>query len=321
MSYHIPGIIKYERNLLQQYVHLSERRRKKQLTTLKDYLSKLHQKLNSSGISRSQLSINSQAALTTLEGLVDQHNDKISRYRVLYKVIRQEADLISSYRKKNLLLRVSGSSRLYHSVRIRGRAIIVQISLTSLEMPDEYFSLLMKILFSRLAKKPVLKTWKSQLLNYENNFQEKHTKPVKSNGRRLNPEGKYYNLSQIFQQLNRQYFKNNLSQPNIGWSQNKNRYRLGSYDHSQQKIIISKILDNRDIPEFVVDGIVYHEMLHQVHPIQKKNGRRIIHCKYFKIDEKKFKEHVKLQKWIKEEFPNFAGNSRPQIKRMNLYKY
>ncbi|NOQ97286.1 MAG: hypothetical protein GQ561_03900 [Calditrichae bacterium] len=320
MTYYIPGIIRYERRLLQDYsAGPRDKAIKKLLFQLEGYLAKVHSNLKSIGISQNQLSLKSLAALTTLEGIYHQSTGSSSRYTRVYGTIVNEVKQFPSYRKKNILLRISASSRLYHSLRLRSGKILMQISLASLALPDEYFSLLMKLLLSRLSAKPINQAWKTRLIQYENDFHNRQATPLMSAKKRLNPQGDYYNLSEIFQNLNRQYFRNGLDQPNIGWSLRKNRHRLGSYDSPQKKMMISKILDNRNVPSYVVEGIVYHEMLHQLHPIQKKNGRRIFHGKIFKINEKKFAEHLKLQSWLKEEYPTFLGNKKPSFKLKDLF--
>jgi hypothetical protein len=289
------------------------------MSHLAGYLTEINEKLQSKEIPRNKLSLRSQAALTTLEGIYHQSTGKKSPYTQVYRIITEEVDQFPSYKKKTLLLRISASVRLYHSLHIRSGHILVQISIASLLLPDEYFSLLIKILLCRVSEKPISQTWKSQIIKYENEFHHCQDRPIISIKKGLNPKGEYYNLAEIFQKLNEQYFRSSMDQPNLGWSLRKNRYRLGSYDSHQKKMIISKMLDDRNIPAYVVEGIVYHEMLHQWHPIQKKNGRRIFHGKIFKIDEKKFSEHVKLQKWLKEEYPGFLGNKKPRFKLKDLF--
>ena len=320
MTYHIHGITKYERRLLHNHFKGSRRKIKKEISSyLNYYLIDINEKLQSKGILRNQLSLRSQAALTTLEGIYHQSTGKKTPYTRVYEIIADEVDQFPSYKKKTLLLRISASARLYHSLRIRSGHILMQISIASLSLPDEYFSLLIKILLCRVSEKPISQTWKSQIIKYENDFHHRQDRPIISPRKRVNPKGEYYNLVEIFQKLNSQYFQNSIDQPHLGWSLRKNRHRLGSYDSHQKKMIISKILDDRNVPAYVVEGIVYHEMLHQLHPTQKKNGRRIFHGKIFKIDEKKFSEYVKLQKWLKEDYPNFLGNNKPHFKLKDLF--
>ena len=44
--------------------------------------------------------------------------------------------------------------------------------------------------------------------------------------------------------------------------------------------------------DYVVDYIMYHEMLHILHPFKRVNGRRVIHSKQFKAQEILFKKYV-----------------------------
>ncbi|MFQ5976404.1 MAG: M48 family peptidase, partial [Candidatus Hydrothermarchaeales archaeon] len=52
-------------------------------------------------------------------------------------------------------------------------------------------------------------------------------------------------------------------------------------------------------PEFFLDFIMYHELLHTRHKIAYKNGRRSIHTRQFKREEKKFERYSKAEALMK----------------------
>ncbi len=60
---------------------------------------------------------------------------------------------------------------------------------------------------------------------------------------------------------------------------------MGSYSVEDRLIRIHRSLDREFVPRFFVAWIVFHEMLHQVHDIRVKNGRREFHSKEFLADE------------------------------------
>ncbi len=102
------------------------------------------------------------------------------------------------------------------------------------------------------------------------------------------PKGTYFDLDEIFQTVNDYYFFNEISKPCLRWSK-KRAYRiLGRYDRSKNEIIISKLLDCEKTPKFVVEYIMYHEMLHIKFGFTYKRGRRKIHTQLFKKEEEKF---------------------------------
>ncbi len=97
--------------------------------------------------------------------------------------------------------------------------------------------------------------------------------------------------------------------PPIKWSRGriKNRYRrltLGVYDISKNEIRIHPLFRERDIPEFVLDYIVYHELLHYQdrHRLKKRVffwGRRKIHDKSFHDREKSYPKKKEAAVYIK----------------------
>jgi hypothetical protein len=102
------------------------------------------------------------------------------------------------------------------------------------------------------------------------------------------PRGKVYDLSELFEALNARYFDGVLSRPLLSWSQKKTRRILGHHDHVHGAIIISRTLDDARIPRFVVEYVLYHEMLHVKHPARRAAGRTIYHSQPFRRDERRF---------------------------------
>lgn len=123
---------------------------------------------------------------------------------------------------------------------------------------------------------------------------------------RIKPEGKYFNLSEIFDSLNGEYFNNSLSVM-ITWGKRSPRYAvkkrtLGSYQKETNTIRVNPILDNKKIPRYVMEFIVYHEMLHADIDTELKNCRRRIHSEEFKKREKIYKYYERAIEWEKQHF-------------------
>lgn len=133
-------------------------------------------------------------------------------------------------------------------------------------------------------------------------FQEKAIRHKRETGRKMitSPQGKIYDLENIFGKLNLIYFQNEIKKPKLSWSQRKTYRRLGHHDPVHNAIIISKSLDEKSVPKYVVECVVYHEMLHIKHPVYQKNGRRCVHTTEFKRDEEKFPYFDDAEKWIEE---------------------
>lgn len=112
-------------------------------------------------------------------------------------------------------------------------------------------------------------------------------------------QGKIYDLSAIFTALNQVYFNNTITMPVLGWSKKNSYRRLGFYDAERNLLVISRIFDNKKIPEEVVRYLVYHEMLHIQYPAQKREGRRLVHTAEFKGTEQNYPRYEEINRWLK----------------------
>ena len=134
--------------------------------------------------------------------------------------------------------------------------------------------------------------------------------PLESGGRLppIRPKGKYFNLDDVLEAINHTYFEDSL-QCRITWS---NRVGGLSY-HSMRKdpltgeefhlISISKGYDAANCPLYAGAGVVYHECLHVVIPVEEKNGRRVVHGRVFRQRERQYIYYDEWIKWHKEVLP------------------
>lgn len=114
--------------------------------------------------------------------------------------------------------------------------------------------------------------------------------------------GEHHDLRAIFDRLNAQYFNDEIEAA-ITWGARTGKVRrrtsikMGSYVVEDRLIRIHRSLDRAFVPEFFVEWVVFHEMLHQVHDIQVKKGRREFHSKEFLEDEKRFAHYDRARAW------------------------
>jgi hypothetical protein len=127
--------------------------------------------------------------------------------------------------------------------------------------------------------------------------------------------GSTYDLAKLFSDLNTRYFGGKLDSPLLSWSQRPARRILGHYDDVHRAIIISKSLDNARIPRFVIEYVLYHEMLHVKHPARVVSGRTIHHSRAFREDERLFEEFDKALTWLKKIAPRRRKRARKRASR------
>ena len=101
---------------------------------------------------------------------------------------------------------------------------------------------------------------------------------LRGRGKKLEPHGRHHDLSK-----------------------NKSRRVLGFHDGAFNSITINRILDSDRVPSFVVQYVVFHELLHCKHKVLFQRGesmRRTIHPKAFKDDEQRFPFAEKANDWL-----------------------
>lgn len=106
--------------------------------------------------------------------------------------------------------------------------------------------------------------------------------------RLLPPDGQVYRLEPLFDRLRSRYFDEALERPALGWSPTRSRRLLGHYDPAHRAIVLSRILDQRRVPEYVVEYVLYHEMLHLIFPVVHGPRRRCVHSPEFRRRERRF---------------------------------
>jgi len=118
--------------------------------------------------------------------------------------------------------------------------------------------------------------------------------------------GQHFCLKTIYESLNSEYFWGTVTAA-ITWGRSSSRNRvklrtLGSYNVESNTIRINPLLDKKTVPAYFLEFIVYHEMLHAFLGIKNRNGRRSIHSKEFRLEEKKFRHYQKAMEWEKKRF-------------------
>lgn len=117
----------------------------------------------------------------------------------------------------------------------------------------------------------------------------------------IRTQGKCYDLHAIFERLNEEYFESRLTSV-ITWgtwtSRKAVRKRtLGSYCSNTDTIRINPVLDKNTVPDYYIELVVYHEMLHAAIGIREKDGRRAVHTRAFRERERLFKHYDKAMRW------------------------
>jgi SprT-like family len=117
--------------------------------------------------------------------------------------------------------------------------------------------------------------------------------------RLLPPQGRSYDLGEIFADLNRRFFDSRLRDLRLGWTPRRSRTILGHYDSAHRTISISRWLDSPRVPLYLVEYLVYHEMLHARYPVARQGHRRVMHSAEFRAAERQFPKFDEARRRLK----------------------
>lgn len=188
---------------------------------------------------------------------------------------------------------------LNHTIRYRRQGIYVRLSDIMRDAPSQVHRALAFILVGKLFNKRIGPEYQNlyRQYTYHPDVQRASDLAKQQRGRKLvsTSAGREFNLEQIFARLNRRYFNGELPAVALTWSARKSKRILGHHDYVHDMIVISRLLDSPEVPEVLLEFVLYHEMLHMKHIPKVVNGRRIYHSTAFRADERRFEHYEAAQ--------------------------
>jgi hypothetical protein len=111
--------------------------------------------------------------------------------------------------------------------------------------------------------------------------------------------GRQFDLAKIFARVNHAYFEGRMPPPHLAWSRSILRQEFGRYEPSRDTVTLNRALDRPDVPELVVEYIVYHELLHKALGVRLQSGRRQLHNRAFRDAERRFVRRAEAETALK----------------------
>jgi hypothetical protein len=195
---------------------------------------------------------------------------------------------------------------LTHTIRLREDTAHVRLSDVLRDAPrtvvEAAAAILLARLYRRRAPKQLLETYRE--FSYAKSTRRLLLALRRHRALRVEhrPEGKHHDLGPMFDRLNRRYFRNELPMPRLGWSPQVWRTQLGCFDPALRQIVMNRQLDRKEVPEYVVAYVLYHEMLHLKHPIRFARCRRESHSREFRKEEQRFTHYDRAIQFL-DSFP------------------
>ena len=195
-------------------------------------------------------------------------------------------------------------ANINNTIRLRGEKIHVRVSDLLEGAPESVLHSIAHILIAKLYRKPIDAGYAARYRKYVGSqalAQKAHlVRQMRGRKRIDGPTGNVYDLNDIFDELNTAYFHGLLARPLMTWSQSHSRQSLGHYDPAHNAIVVSRVFDHVRVPRFVLEYIVYHEMLHLKHPVKMRGSRRCVHGAQFQAEEKLFPRLEEAKKYLKQ---------------------
>jgi hypothetical protein len=253
----------------------------------------LHQHASEHGIAHDDLTRESRDLLAWLSHFRERaHFDTYIRAVNAARPLLEAAAGASGRFKPPVLPQFRPMPGLY---RVRGYADGTKVSLPTamISFDGVGFASLAQMVFSRRSNKEAVV---SRTLS--ETYRGIQTKLDQMGGGVQVAGGAFHDLGAGFDRVNAAYFAGEMLRPRLSWSRQITSCKFGRYDALRDALMISATLDSAEVPAFVVDFVVYHELLHKKHGIQWQSGRRTVHTPAFRAEERCFHKCAEADEWI-----------------------
>ena len=190
-----------------------------------------------------------------------------------------------------------------NTIRLRNGRLLVRLSDLLEGAPDTVLRAIAHILLAKMYRRSIDRGQAARYRKYvasHDIVRKIHlVRQMRGRKRLHSARGRFYDLDTVFEQLNTRFFHGLMARPQMSWSQTKTRRILGHYDPAHNAIIISRIFDHPAVPSYVLEYIVYHEMLHLKHPVRLRGSRRCVHSAEFQAEEKLFPHMAEANAFLK----------------------
>ena len=179
-----------------------------------------------------------------------------------------------------------------NTIRLRQGKLLVRLSDLLEGAPEPVLRAIAHILLAKMYRQPIQREYSTRyrrhISSHDLSKKAHLVRQIRGRKRIESAQGKMYDLEAIFDDLNSRFFHGLLARPQMTWSRDHARNRLGHYDPAHNAIVVSRIFDHPRVPRCAIEYIVYHEMLHLKHPVKRRGSRRCIHSAEFQVEEKMF---------------------------------
>jgi hypothetical protein len=111
-------------------------------------------------------------------------------------------------------------------------------------------------------------------------------------------QGQRRNLRTVFDYVNSTYFRGKISDPTLVWVDESPAKRLGYYFDPLNLLAVNRVFDSERVPRYVLEFVVYHELLHHIDAESGRRRLRVQHTKGFREQERRFSSWADAEEWL-----------------------
>ncbi len=221
----------------------------------------------------------------------------ISIFQEEYRALRPRAPM------PPIVVHFRRFTSLNTTIRLRRGEIRVSLSDLLEGAPEAVLRAIAHILLAKLYRKPIDAAQNLRFKRFAASGavtrQTELIRYARGSKRFSGPEGRFYHLEEVFDELNARFFGGLLGRPELTWSEHLAKRALGHYDAAHNTIVVSRVFDRPSSPRYAIEYLLYHEMLHLKHPVRRKGLRRCVHSQEFKAEESRFPQLKEALAFIK----------------------
>ena len=201
--------------------------------------------------------------------------DVVPIFQFEYRALRPRAPMPPIH------VRFRRFTSLNTTIRLRKGEIHTSLSDLLEGAPESVLHAIAHILLAKLYRKPIDRAHNLRYKRFASSAavtrQTELVRTARGSKRYFGPEGRYFNLDDVFDSLNTRFFGGMLGRPDLTWSEHHAKRSLGHYDAAHNTIVVSRVFDRPSSPRYAIEYLLYHEMLHLKHPVRTRGLRRCIH--------------------------------------------
>jgi hypothetical protein len=222
----------------------------------------------------------------------DMRSEQETRELIRREILRSNLDL------PEVRIRFTENSSTMASLSGRGRRSVLRLHRIFCGASDELLGEVVRFFFTRVGRQNALRI-RARMKDYIERHQKEILEPL-AGKRFLPPEGRVFDLKEMLRRVTERFFPT-ADRVRIAWSRKVLKQLMGKWiefpDPLPNLVLINRLLDTPEVPEYYLEFLIFHELLHETIPIRRSSGRWIHHSREFRAREREFPKYREAREW------------------------